>query len=72
MSISERFVEFNIFWGKKMNIRKWGMVGILCVAFLYTSGAVERGRNQPTERISGRIDFVDPFNVSIRFISFCF
>lgn len=39
-----------------MNFLKWGFVGLLVAAFVFTiGGAVELGRNQPTERISGGV-----------------
>lgn len=47
-----------------MNFSKWGFVGLLSAAFVITIGAVELGRNQPTERISG--------GVSPKFEFFCF
>jgi len=38
---------------------KLSFLGFLCAYFLFTIGAVELGRNQPTERISGIFaDFV--------------
>uniref|UniRef100_A0A2N9FCB3 Exostosin GT47 domain-containing protein n=1 Tax=Fagus sylvatica TaxID=28930 RepID=A0A2N9FCB3_FAGSY len=36
-----------------MNCWRWGFVGIVYAALVLTIGAVEHGRTQPTERISG-------------------
>lgn len=36
-----------------MGVSKLGFLGLLFADFLFAVGAVELGRNQPTERISG-------------------
>lgn len=36
---------------------RWVLVGLLCTAFVSRIGAVELGRRQPTERISGQSSF---------------
>lgn len=51
-----------------MKFWKWGFVGFLCAAFALAVGAVELGRNQPTERISGEVFFkVCFFFLSLQF-----
>lgn len=44
-----------------MSTWNWGFLGLLFAAFLCTAGAVGRGRNQPTERISGGISLISPY-----------
>jgi hypothetical protein len=43
---------------QKMKGWKWGFVGLLYAAYVLRIGAVEQGRTQPTERISGGISLI--------------
>jgi hypothetical protein len=56
----------------KMKGWKRGFVGLLYAAFVLRIGAVEQGRTQPTERISGGISLIlSPFcSFLLNFISF--
>lgn len=53
-----------------MDFWKCGFVSFLCAALVFTSGAVELGRNQPTERISGGVSL--KFGSLFLLLPFCY